>query len=407
VPVRRIVLLIPAALLVLGIPVALGSNAADPGLTPTSIHIGGTTPLTGSAQAFQSVAKGAEAYFKYVNARGGVNKRKINYEYLDDEYTPSKTVSQTRILVEDKDVFAIFNSLGTEQNEAIRPYLNTKHVPQIFAATGATSFGRDYRQYPWTIAYQPTYIAEGAMYGNYIRRTMPQAKIAILYQDDSYGADLIKGLERGLGPRKGNIVSKVGYSATDDNVQSQIARLRSSKASILMLFSTPKFTIQAYQYVNGLGWKPKIFVNAVSSASNVMILSSSRGQNKRVEGSISIVFLKDPNDPKWNRDKGVLLYRKIMKRYQPKGNAKDVYNMYGMSAAFTFVDALKHAGKNPTRQSLMNAVLRLSERNNPFLLPGMSIRTSATDHYPLDQARLERWQNGRWISFGGLLKARS
>jgi ABC-type branched-subunit amino acid transport system substrate-binding protein len=405
--VRRIALLIPAALLVLGIPVALGSNAADPGISQTSIHIGGTTPLTGSAQAFQSVAKGAEAYFKYVNARGGVNKRKIHYEYLDDEYTPSKTVSQTRILVEDKDVFAIFNSLGTEQNEAIRPYLNTKQVPQIFAATGATTFGRDYRQYPWTIAYQPTYIAEGAMYGNYIRRTMPRAKIAILYQDDSYGADLIKGLERGLGPRKGNIVSKVGYSATDDNVQSQIARLRSSKASILMLFSTPKFTIQAYQYVNGLGWKPKIFVNAVSSASNVMILSSSRGQNKRVEGSISIVFLKDPNDPKWNRDKGVLLYRKIMKRYQPKGNVRDVYNMYGMSAAFTFVDALKHAGKNPTRQSVMNAVLRLSERNNPFLLPGMSIRTGATDHYPLDQARLQRWQKGRWISFGGLLKARS
>jgi hypothetical protein len=174
-----------------------------------------------------------------------------------------------------------------------------------------------------------------------------------------------------------------------------------------MLFSTPKFTIQAYQYVNGLGWKPKIFVNAVSSASNVMTLSSSRGQNKRVEGSISIVFLKDPNDPKWNRDKGVLLYRKIMKRYQPKGNAKDVYNMYGMSAAFTFVDALKHAGKSPTRQTVMNAVLRLTERNNPFLLPGMSIRTGATDHYPLDQARLQRWQKGRWISFGGLLKARS
>ena len=405
--VRRFLLIASATLLALGIPVAFGSSSADPGITPTSIHIGGTTPLTGSAQAFQSVAKGAEAYFKYQNSRGGVNGRKINYEYLDDQYLPSETVRQTRILVQDKDVFAIFNSLGTEHNEATRPYLNEMKVPQIFAATGATTFGRDHRQYPWTIAYQPTYIAEGAMYGNYIRRTSPTAKIAILYQDDSYGADLIKGLERGLGPRKGNIVAKQGYKATDDNVQSQVARLRSSNARILMLFTTPKFTIQAYQYVNSLGWKPKIFVNAVSSASNVMILSSSRNQNKRVEGSISIVFLKDPNDPKWAKDPGVLLYKRIMRRFARGGNVKDVYNLYGMSAAFTFVDALKRAGKNPTRQSLMNSVLRLNERNNPFLLPRMQIRTSATDHYPIDQARLQRWQKGRWISFGGLLKARS
>jgi ABC-type branched-subunit amino acid transport system substrate-binding protein len=210
-----------------------------------------------------------------------------------------------------------------------------------------------------------------------------------------------------LASKAGNIVSKVGYAATDDNVQSQVARLKSSRASVLMLFSTPKFTIQAYQFVNQLGWKPKIFVNAVSSASNIMVISSSRGQNKRVEGSISIVFLKDPNDPKWNRDPGVLLYRKIMRKYGRGGNIKDVYNLYGMSAAFTFVDALKHAGKSPTRRSVMNAALHLNERNNPFVLPRMSIRTTANEHYPIDQARLQRWHNGKWISFGGLLKARS
>jgi len=405
--VARLSLIATAALLVLGIPVAFGGTTSDPGITPTSIHIGGTAPLTGVAQGFRSVAEGANAYFKYVNARGGVNKRKINYEYVDDQYIPSETVRATRDLVENKDVFAIFNSLGTEQNEAIRPYLNQKQVPQLFAATGGTEFGRDYRQYPWTIAYQPTYISEGAMYGTYIRRTMPRAKIAILYQNDSYGADLIAGLQRGLGPKKGNIVSKVGYSASDDTVQSQIAQLRGSKAGILMLFATPKFVIQAYQYVNGLGWKPKIFVNAVSSASNVMVLSSSRGQNKRVEGSISIVFLKDPNDPKWKKDPGILLYRKIMKRYNRSGNVKDVYNLYGMSAAFTFVDAFKHAGKSPTRASLMRAATHLNERNNPFVLPGMTVRTTSTDHFPMDQARLERWHNGRWLSFGGLLKARS
>ncbi|MEP6909630.1 MAG: ABC transporter substrate-binding protein [Actinomycetota bacterium] len=403
----RRLFLVFAATFVLVIPGAFGGSSADPGITATSIHIGGTAPLSGSAQAFQSVAKGAEAYFKYVNSRGGVNKRKIQYEYLDDQYIPSETVRQTRILVQDKKVFAIFNSLGTEHNEAIRPYLNTLHVPQLFAASGATEFGRDYKQYPWTIAYQPTYIAEGAMYGNYIRRTTPKAKIAILYQDDSYGADLIKGLQRGLGPRKGNIVARAGYAATDDNVQSQIVSLRASKASVLLFFSTPKFTIQAFQYVNGLGWKPKIFVNAVSSASNVMVISSSRGQNRRVEGSISIVFLKDPNDPKWKRDPAVLLYRKIMRKFQPSGNVKDVYNLYGMSSAFTFIDALKHAGKNPTRQSVMNAATHLNERNNPFLLPSMVIKTTSTDHFPIDQARLQRWHNGRWISFGGLLRAKS
>ena len=240
-----------------------------------------------------------------MNARGGVNKRRINYEYVDDQYIPSETVRATRDLVENKDVFAIFNSLGTEQNEAIRA------VPEPKAGTAALRRDRRHRVRARLPAVPVDDRATSRrtsprepMYGTYIRRTMPRAKIAILYQNDSYGADLIAGLQRGLGPKKGNIVSKVGYSATDDNVQSQIAQLRGSKAGILMLFATPKFVIQAYQYVNGLGWKPKIVVNAVSSASNVMVLSSSRGQNKRVEGSISIVFLKDPNDPKWKNDPG-------------------------------------------------------------------------------------------------------
>ena len=403
----RRLLLVALVVLALGIPGAFGGGASDPGITPTSIHIGGTTPLTGPAQAFSTVAKGAFAYFRYVNARGGVNKRKINYEYLDDQYTPSETVRQTRILVQDKHVFAIFNALGTEQNQATEAYLNQAQVPQLFVASGATTWGRDYRRNPWTIGYQPTYIAEGAMYGNYLRRTQPKAKIAILYQNDDYGKDLITGLKRGLGPKAGNIVARESYEPTDADVQSQIARLRPSKAAVLMLFSTPKFTIQAYQYVNGLGWKPKIFVNAVSSASNIMLISSSRGHNKRVEGSISIVFLKDPNDPKWARDPGVALYRKIMRTYARGENPKDVYNLYGMSVAFTFIDALKHAGKNPTRQSLMNAAIRLNERNNPFLLPRMVIKTTPTERFPIDQARLERWHNGRWISFGGLLRARS
>ncbi|HET7856335.1 MAG TPA: ABC transporter substrate-binding protein, partial [Gaiellaceae bacterium] len=250
------------------------------------------------------------------------------------------------------------------------------------------------------------YIAEGAMYAAHIKANRPRAKIAILYQDDDYGKDLINGLKRGLGAKRSNIVAQEGHSATDDNVQSQVAKLKSSGASVLMLFTTPKFVIQAFQYVNGLGWKPQIYVNAVSSASNIMIISSSRGQNKRVEGAISIVFLKDPNDPKWARDPGIKLYRQIMRKYG-SGNPRDVYNVYGMSVAYSFVDALRHAGRTPTRRSVMNAALRLNETKNPFVLPGMTVRTSANDHYPLDQARMQRWSKGKWVSFGALLKART
>src|ERR687893_2320161 len=216
----------------------------------------------------------------------------------------------------------------------------------------------------------------------------------------------MNGLRRGLGARATRIVAREGHSATDDNVQSQIAKLRGSRASVLMLFTTPKFTIQAFQYVNQLGWKPQIYVNAVSSASNIMTISSSRNQNKRVEGAISIVFLKDPNDPKWARDPGIRLYRQIMRRFG-SGNAKDVYNVYGMAVAHTFVTALRKAGRNPTRRSLMNAVLRLNDRTNPFVLPSMAVRTGGSDRFPLDQARLQRWQKGKWVSFGRLLRARS
>jgi branched-chain amino acid transport system substrate-binding protein len=405
--VRRTFLIVAALSLAAGMPAAFAGSSADPGVTSRTILIGGTTPLSGPAVAFASVAKGAQAYFKYVNSRGGVNRRKINYKFVDDGYNPAETVRKTRELVQEDRVFAIFNALGTEHNLAIRPYLNEIDVPHLFAATGATTMGRDGRQYPWTIAYQPTYIAEGAMYGAYIRRTRPNARIAILFQDDDYGKDLIAGLRRGLGPRASRIIAREGHAVTDDNVQSQIARLRSSGANVLMLLTTPKFTIQAFQYVNQLGWRPQIYVNAVSSASNIMTISSSRGQNKRVEGAISIVFLKDPNDPKWANDPGIKLYRQIMRRFGSGGNPKDVYNVYGMAAAHTFVTALRKAGPNPTRRSVMNAVLKLNDRTNPFILPQMVIRTGGTDRYPLDQARLQRWSKGRWVSFGQLLRAGS
>ena len=385
---------------------ASGAGTGTPGVSPTEIVIGGTVPMSGAAQAFKTVGLGAQYYFKYVNAHGGVNHRKIKYILKDDQYDPAQTLGKTRELVEQDHVFAIFNSLGTEHNLATRPYLNAIGVPQLFVGSGARTFGKD-KQYKWSIGYQPNYRAEGMIYGRYVAKTAPKSRIAVLYQNDDYGKDLLAGLTTGLGKKAKQIVSKQSYNADDPGVESQIARLKSAKANTLMLFATPAFVIQSYRNTYKLGWHPKIYVNVVSSAGNIMGLSQLASSKKQVEGSTSIVFVKDPTDPRWAKDRGIKLYRSIMKRYKDKGvSMSDPYNVYGMSVAHTFVQALKQAGKNPTRAGIMKAATHLTIRNDPFLLPGVVVRTTPNDHFPLDQARLERWHNGHWVSFGGLFRVR-
>jgi len=400
---RKIYLSLCAACALVLVTVATG--ASTPGLTSSEILIGGTTPLSGPASAYQSVAKGAAAYFRYVNSKGGVNKRKIKYVYKDDGYDPSKTADRTRELVQQDKVFAIFNSLGTEHNLATRAYLNALKIPQLFVASGATTFGKDSKQYPWTIGYQPNYRAEGTIYGRYIAKTSPKARIGVLYQDDDYGKDLMAGLRNGLGKKAKLIVSKQGYDVTDPDVKSQVAKLKAAKVNTLMLFATPKFAIQSFVYASNLGWRPKAYVNAVSSAANIMGLATVAAGKKQTEGALSIVFLKDPTDTVWKKDAGVKLYRSIMKKFKG-GNPNDVYAVYGMSVAHTFVAALKKAGKNPTRASIMRAATSLNVKNDPFLLPGMSVGTSGSDHFPLDQAKLQRYHAGHWVSFGGLFRVR-
>ena len=397
--------LILCALGALALATVASGAASETGVTSTQVVIGGTTPLSGPASAYQSVAKGAAAYFRYINAKGGVNKRKIKYIYKDDAYDPSKTIDKTRELVQQDKVFAIFNSLGTEQNLATRAYLNASKVPQLFVASGGTTFGKDYKQYPYTIGYQPNYRAEGTIYGRYVAKTSPKARIGVLYQNDDFGKDLLTGLRNGLGKKAKQIVSKQGYEVTDSDVQSQMARLKAAKVNTLMVFATPLFTIQSFVYAHKLGWTPKVYVNAVSSAANIMGLAKAGAGQKQTEGSLSIVFLKDPTDAHWAKDAGVKLYRTIMKRYQG-GNPNDVYAVYGMSVAHTFVAALKKAGKNPTRAGIMKAATSLNVKNDPFLLPGITVKTSATDHFPLDQAKLQRYHNGHWVSFGGLFRVR-
>ena len=381
---------------------ATAATSADPGITGTTILVGGTTPLSGTSSAYASVARGANAYFKFVNSRGGVDGRTITYKTVDDGYDPARTVQSTRQLVEQDKVFAIFNSLGTEHNMATRDYLNAARVPQLFVASGATTFGRDYKEYPWTIGFQPSYRAEGWIYGKYLARTRPGAKVGVLVQNDDYGTGLLGGLKQGIARSKVKVVAAQSFEVTDPDVQSQISKLKASGANVLALFATARHAIQGYVFANRLAWRPSIINNAGSSASNIMALASEGGTNRAVENSVSIVFLKDPTDAKWRNDAAVELYRSIMSRFAKGANQKDVYHVYGMAVAYEFVKVLKAAGKNPTRASVIEQTRKLNDPSNPFLLPGLTVETSATERFPIEQALLQRWSKGSWKSFGGL-----
>ena len=386
--------------------VALAGSTATPGVTDTTILLGGTAPLSGEASSAAAVAKGAEAYFKYVNDRGGVLGRKIDYTYLDDAYDPARTVQDVRQLVQQSNVFAMFNTLGTNQNLAIRDFLNQSGVPQLFVASGANTWGADYKKYPWTVGYIPSYMTEAIVYGHYILKLRPKAKIAVLFQDDAYGHDLVDGLKKGLAGGKAKIVGSVGYDPTTPDVNSQVAQLKATKADTFMIFAFGKFAVQALIQTAKLGWHPQVFVNAVASSANLMALANLAGARAVTRGAISIVYFKDPTDPRWAKDRGILLDASILKKYVPGGNAKDGYYVAGMASAFTMVDALKKAGKNLTRAGIIKAALSLNEANNPFVVPGIVVRTSPTDHYPIDQVGLERWMGTHWSIFGGLATAK-
>lgn len=410
--------LLLAALLALVLPLCVqASTAGDPGVTSTSILIGGTVPLSGEAASGGLTAKGAGAYFAYVNAHGGVFKRKINYKFVDDQYDPSRTIQATRQLVEQDHIFADFNSLGTAQNLAIRPYLNSKGVPHLFVASGWGGWGREYKRYPYTMGFIPTYTSEGIVYGRYIQKKIPSAKIGVLYQDDEYGRELLSALKKGLGSKARQIASQQSYDPTSTDVQSQIVRLKASGANVLVVIAFGKFAIQALVYVKKLGWKPKqIFVNAVAAATSVMLLAKASGET---EGAISVAFFKDPADPRFDHDKGMNLYKSIMSKYGGGGRPGPAsncarktaptwcsgYYLAGMASAYAMVEALKKAGKNLTRKGLLRAVTHLDLRNDPFALNGIRIKTTPSDHFPIEQAQLQRWRGTRWHEFGKLVSA--
>jgi branched-chain amino acid transport system substrate-binding protein len=378
-----------------------GSPAATPGVTSSTITIGGTVPLNGPASAFGSVGRGADAYFRYVNSKGGVFGRKIVYKFLDDQYEVPQTIQLTRQLVEQDKVFAIFNTVGTEHALAIRSYLNEQKVPELFVGTGVSRIASEHKKYPWTMGYLPSFAAEGAIDGRRIAAGTPKAKIAVLFENSDFGKDLLNGLRRGLGG-KGKIVATQSYEIQDTSIDSQMARLRASNADTLMLFATPKFAIFGYVGAARLGWDPQIYVSSVSPSPDVMKIARLSAP-KQVNGSMSIAFVKDPTQKIFAKDKTVQLYHRILSRFMPSAKFLDVYNYYGMAVAYTMVDALRNAGRSPTRASLLRAATHLDEVN-PFLLSGVRIRTSPNDYFPIDKARLIRYSNGHWI-FGKLVNA--
>jgi branched-chain amino acid transport system substrate-binding protein len=383
---------------------ALSAPAATPGVTANEITLGATIPISGPAAAYGSVGRGADAYFKYVNSKGGVFGRKIVYKYLDDEFDVSKTITLTRQLVEQDQVLAIFNSVGTEHALAIRSYLNDRKVPQLFLGSGVSKLATEHAKYPWSMGYLPSFAGEGAVYGRYIAAHQPKARIGVLYENSDFGKDMLNGLRHGL-KGKAKIVGAQSYEITDSDVPSQIAKLKSDGANTLMLFATPKFAIFGYVDAFRLGWHPHVYVTSVSISPDIMKIARVASSRKQVEGSVSIAFVKDPTSKQWAKDRTVRLYKSILQRFLPAAKPDDVFNYYGMAVAYTMVDTLRKAGSNLTRAGVLKAATHLDE-TNPFLLPGVRIQTSPSDYYPMDKVKLARYKGDHWQYFGNLVRAR-
>jgi branched-chain amino acid transport system substrate-binding protein len=371
-----------------------------PGVTDTEIKIGQTMPYSGPASSYGTVGKAEAAYFAKVNAEGGVNGRKITLISADDGYSPPRTVEQIRRLVEQEEVLLIFSVLGTPTNAAVQKYLNVKKVPQLFCASGGSEFG-DPPHFPWTMGWRPNYRAEARVYAKYILKARPDARIAVLYQNDDMGKDYLKGLHEGLGEKSGMIVSEVSYEVTDPTVDSQIVTLKASGANAVLNFSTPKAAAQAIRKVYDLGWKPLHLVSNVGSS--VATVLKPAGLEKSV-GLLTAAFLKDPTDTQWQTDSSYREWLAWMKQYYPEGDTSDFYNVYGYGLAQTLVHVLKQSGDDLTRDNIMHQAASVKNLALPMLLPGVKLNTTATDYYPIKQMKMQKFDGKQWVLFGDLIE---
>jgi branched-chain amino acid transport system substrate-binding protein len=390
-----------------GMVVSAGSLSAapqyDPGASDTEIRIGQTYPYSGPASQFSTGAKAQLAYFRMINERGGINGRKINLISLDDAYSPPKTVEQTRKLVEQEEVLAIFNSLGTATNAAIQKYLNTKKIPQLFVATGASKIN-DPKNYPWTIGWLPSYRSEAIIYAKYVAANIADAKVAVLYQNDDLGKDYLAGFRDGLGEAAGRlIVKQLSYETTEPTIESQIVQLRASGANVLLNISTPKFAAQAIRRMAELNWKPQhILTNVSNSVAGVLRPAGL----ENAAGLISARYQKDPADTEWQSDDGLKSFRSFMAEYYPQGDPADLFNVYGYTVAQALVHVLKQCGDDLTRENVMRQATSMKDVAFPMLIPGVRANTSPLDYSPITQMQLIRFDGRSWVGFGDVLTGR-
>lgn len=374
------------------------SNAQpyDPGATDKEIKIGNTNPYSGPFSAYGSFGKAQAGYFKKINDEGGINGRKINFITVDDGFAPPKTLEQARKLVEQEKVLFFFAPLGTAPNSAIHKYMNQKKVPQLFVQTGASKWG-DPKNYPWTMGWQPNYISEGKVFAQAILDNQPNAKIALLYQNDDSGKDLLAGLEAGLGAKKDMLVARETYETTDPTVDSQIVKLKASGADVFIHGSGPKFAAQSMKKIAELGWKPTQYVWQVSSSIGGVLAPA--GIENTV-GLITSAFFKDPSDPQWKDDKALLEYQAWFQKYMQGGDPTDGFYIQGYINAQTVAHVITQAGNNLTRENIMKQAANINDLRLPLLLPGVNVQTSPTDFYPIERMQLARFDGKAWVLFG-------
>ncbi len=378
---------------------ALAQKKYDPGASDTEIKVGNTNPYSGPASAYSAIAKSIAAYFKMVNDQGGVNGRKINFISYDDGYSPPRTVEMVRKLVEQDQVLLLFQSLGTPSNTAIHKYMNAKKVPQLFVATGASKWN-DPKHFHWTMGWQPNYQTEAKIYAQHILKTHPDAKIAVLYQNDDYGKDYLKGFEDGLGAKKNMIVAKASYEVTEPTVDSQIVQLKASGANVFFNITTPKFAAQAIRAAYDTGWKPIHYLNNVSNSVGSVLKPAGF---EKANGIITTAYLKDPTDKRWANDPAMKTWREFMAKYDPQGDVTDPFNVYGYTVAANLVQVLKQCGDNLTRENVMKQAANLKRFRVDTMLPGVSITTSPDDYAPLEAMQLERFDGKEFQLFGEVM----
>ena len=379
---------------------AVAQKKYGPGVTDTEIKLGQTMPYSGPASAYGTIGKLEQAYFKMINENGGVNGRKINLISLDDGYSPPKAVEQVRKLVEQEEVLALYQTLGTPSNSAIHKYVNAKKVPHLLLANGATKWA-DPQHFPWTLGFNLSYQSEGRIYAKYLLKNKPDAKIAILYQNDDYGKDLLKGVKDGLGAKGAKmIVSEVSYEVSDPTIDSQILTLQGSGADTFIDITTPKFAAQAIRKAYDSGWKPFHIVNNVGASVGSVLKPA--GLDKSVD-LITVQYYKDPNDPQWKDDPAMLEWRAFMGRYYREGDPKDASNLYAYLTAQTMVHILQQCGDNLTRENVMKQAANIKNLKLPLLLPGITLNTSPTDFFLVEQGQLSKFTGTQWKLFGDLL----